>query len=325
NLSGSPGETLTAAIQINNASGIKSGAIAITFDPDVLTAQDPQTTSLSSQVDLTSEIVGGQMSMTFNASSTLSGGSGTLFLLPFTIKDNAPEGTYSLTFTEAALIGEDGTNFTVTTTDGSIIVVIEQNIVVSIPDVSGHPGETVHAQIMINDATGIISGDFIISYDPSQITAGDAMVTELTSDFYIVSLVNQGEIRISIASSSAITSGSGALVSIPLTIYSDSEGSSPLSLTNATIYNKEYQEVTITTQDGTLSILPVCIKGDVNNDGAITSVDAALVLQISVGLIEPDEYQICAGDVNDDGEINSLDAALITQCAAGDCTFATGK
>jgi hypothetical protein len=49
------------------------------------------------------------------------------------------------------------------------------------------------------------------------------------------------------------------------------------------------------------------------------------VLQISVGFIEPDEYQICAGDVNGDGEINSLDAALITQCAAGDCTFAAGK
>ena len=325
NLSGSPGETLTAAIQINNASGIKSGAIAITFDSDVLNAQDPQTTSLSSQVDLMSEIVGGQVSMTFNASSTLSGGSGTLFMVPFTIKDNAPEGTYSLTFNEASLLGDDGTGITVTTTDGSIIVVIEQNIVVSIPDVSGHPGETVHAQIMTNNATGVLSGDFTISYDASKVTAGDATVTSLTTDFSIVSSVNLGQVKISIASSSPITSGSGALVSIPLTIGAETEGSSPLSIDNAILYNQDYQEVTITTQDGTLSILPVCVKGDVDNDGVITSADAELVLQISVGLIEPDEYQICAGDVNGDGEINSLDAALINQCAAGDCLFATGN
>jgi len=324
-LSGSPGETVDLTININDASGIKSGEITIAFDATILAAQDAQKTTLSSPFSLSSQIATGQITLSFSASSPLSGGSGALFTIPMTIASSAPEGTTTLTFTNTQLKDKDGNKLEVTTSNGSLSVAIEEGIVLSIPDVSGHAGETVNATVVMSDATGILSGDFTIAYDSSKVTAGDASVTDLTSSFSIVSIVNAGEIKISIASASPITSGSGALVSIPFTIYPEAGGSSPLYLTNATIYNQEYQEVTITTQDGTLSILPVCVKGDVDNDGMITSADAELVMQISVGLIEPDEYQICAGDVNGDGEINSLDAALITQCAAGDCTFTAGK
>jgi hypothetical protein len=115
------------------------------------------------------------------------------------------------------------------------------------------------------------------------------------------------------------------MVSIPLTIGPEAEGSSPLSFTQAILYNQDYQEVTITTQDGSLTILLLCLKGDLDNDGVITSIDAALALQISAGLIEPSDYQECAGDVNGDGKIDSLDADLILQCAAGNCSFATSS
>ena len=56
--------------------------------------------------------------------------------------------------------------------------------------------------------------------------------------------------------------------------------------------------------------------GDVNCDGRVNAVDAALVLQFSAGLLGslPCEN---GGDVDGDGEVTSIDAALILQFSAG--------
>lgn len=56
--------------------------------------------------------------------------------------------------------------------------------------------------------------------------------------------------------------------------------------------------------------------GDVNCDGSVTSVDAALILQFTAALFEnlacPD-----GADANGDGAVNSVDAALVLQFVAG--------
>lgn len=70
-----------------------------------------------------------------------------------------------------------------------------------------------------------------------------------------------------------------------------------------------------------------CLWGDVNHDGDVNSIDATLVLQWTVELIEKtgdlsalfegEEIVFCfaKADVNGDGEINSIDATLILQYA----------
>jgi hypothetical protein len=56
--------------------------------------------------------------------------------------------------------------------------------------------------------------------------------------------------------------------------------------------------------------------GDVNCDYIVDAIDAALVLQVSAGLIS--DLLICAQpDANLDGTINAVDAALILQYTAG--------
>jgi hypothetical protein len=66
----------------------------------------------------------------------------------------------------------------------------------------------------------------------------------------------------------------------------------------------------------TITPTPIVIPGDVNCDGTVDAIDAALVLQFSAGIILP---LPCFGqaDVNQDGSIDPIDATLILQYVAG--------
>lgn len=61
---------------------------------------------------------------------------------------------------------------------------------------------------------------------------------------------------------------------------------------------------------------PPGLRGDVNGDGRIDPIDAALVLQFTAGML-PALPIFERGDVNGDGTINAIDAALILQFTAG--------
>ena len=56
--------------------------------------------------------------------------------------------------------------------------------------------------------------------------------------------------------------------------------------------------------------------GDVNSDGQVNAIDAALILQLTAGLIGSVANPGSA-DVNEDGQANAIDAALILQFSAG--------
>lgn len=60
-------------------------------------------------------------------------------------------------------------------------------------------------------------------------------------------------------------------------------------------------------------VIPQYELGDVNGDGSVNSIDAALILKYAAGTVDGIEN----GDMNGDGAINSIDAALILKKAAG--------
>ncbi len=62
--------------------------------------------------------------------------------------------------------------------------------------------------------------------------------------------------------------------------------------------------------------LQAALLGDVNCDGDVSSIDAALILQLTAGVIP---FLFCqeSGDVNGDGNPTSVDAAIILQFTAG--------
>ena len=62
---------------------------------------------------------------------------------------------------------------------------------------------------------------------------------------------------------------------------------------------------------------PEYVLGDMNGDGAITSADALLALQASVGKGDLTEKQTLAADVDHDKKVTSSDALLILQYSVG--------
>ncbi|MBR6594868.1 MAG: phosphodiester glycosidase family protein [Clostridia bacterium] len=75
-------------------------------------------------------------------------------------------------------------------------------------------------------------------------------------------------------------------------------------------WDKEFANIT---EDITVTALyeRTYALGDVNLDGKVNSLDAALVLRYDADLYELTEQQKPLGDVTNDGKVNSLDAAMI--------------
>lgn len=65
---------------------------------------------------------------------------------------------------------------------------------------------------------------------------------------------------------------------------------------------------------------PITVKGmigDLDNSGAVSTVDARLALKMAAGHIKPTEDQLVLGDIDEDGEITTDDAREILRMAAG--------
>ena len=100
-----------------------------------------------------------------------------------------------------------------------------------------------------------------------------------------------------------------------ITFRCEEAGTSPLSL-NLEVLGVGIIVFEVDLLDGAITC--AALRGDVNGDGEVNSIDAFLLLRFHAGLIDPllhpplfpeDWYE--RGDVNDDGVLNSRDALLI--------------
>ena len=180
------------------------------------------------------------------------------------------------------------------------------------------PNTKVTVHLNISDAKDMASGDVLIEYDPKVLAIGEVKGTALLSDMLLaVNKDELGKIRIAVAGTKGLPSGSGALVDIELMTNANVQfgTQTALKISSAKIYSESVASIPVSLEDGIIKIIG--IKGDVNNDGVVRSNDAMLALRISAGLMVPDEYQKWAADMNGDGAIKSNDAMLILRKAAG--------
>ncbi|MFQ6120623.1 MAG: hypothetical protein ACE5KE_12175, partial [Methanosarcinales archaeon] len=113
-------------------------------------------------------------------------------------------------------------------------------------------------------------------------------------------LTKGGSIAISLASPYGF-SGTGSIATLNFEVIGNNGDISHLILSNVELRDATtYDKIQVTTKDGrvTIKVGPSqCgVTGDLNGDGKVTSLDALMALQMSVGLIQVDQ---CA-DVNGD-------------------------
>jgi len=187
----------------------------------------------------------------------------------------------------------------------------ERKLIIS--DVTSSPGNDIKVPISITDATDIAGADIVVTYDPIILTIKEIKSTQLSSDLKLkYDTGTPGEITIKMTGTKSIPNGVGPLIDmifmVNANIQKDTDTS--VSFKEATIFDSSSKIIDISTQDGKVRI-GVCLKGDVNNDGKIDARDAILTLRISVGLVPPTPYAVCAADLNNDGAIMANDAIII--------------
>jgi hypothetical protein len=143
-------------------------------------------------------------------------------------------------------------------------------IKVSVSDASGISGSAVDVTINVDDATGIAGGDITLTYSSSILTAKSVDKTMLTSDFTFVSNLILGQVKISIASPTGITKGSGAIVRITFEVnaMATSGSTSLLTLEKASLYNEAANIIPVTTQNGTFTVGAIPKIGSVAISGS---------------------------------------------------------
>lgn len=69
------------------------------------------------------------------------------------------------------------------------------------------------------------------------------------------------------------------------------------------------------TKDFVLTAMVTVVKGDINNDGKITTADAVAIVNIALGEEAPTADQLAVADMNGDGQITTADAVAVVQLA----------
>jgi hypothetical protein len=100
---GMPGKDVTVPIGMNNVDGVAGANITVLYDEKVLTIKEVKTTALTTTASLqTNTNTPGEILIAIAGAKALSGGSGTLIDMVFTINDSAKSGTETpISFKEA--------------------------------------------------------------------------------------------------------------------------------------------------------------------------------------------------------------------------------
>ena len=208
----------------------------------------------------------------------------------------------------------------------------------------GVPGKEIQIPVKIKNAKNIGSINLVLEYPSGILEAEDVIPGSLTQNSMIEQNIKDGNISIGIVDSNGIT-GNGSLVYIKFKIKENptlpvhnistygmdisgkigasntiqnklmlqNDNTYPLFIEESIVNGVNGTPIETLTIDGTFKLISEekANKGDVNGDGEITSVDALMALQMSVGKLEPD----MVADMNDDGKVLANDALEILNIA----------
>ena len=203
-------------------------------------------------------------------------------------------------------------------------------------------GQTLDVTISLENNPGIAIMNFAMKYDSSvlelvKITNG----TVLNSPVHLTSAIQANPYIFNWSDYLAMENNTadGVIVTLQFRVLDEAAaGDTEITITPYSILNVNLQNVAFTTMNGILNIQSG-LRGDVNGDGKVNAIDAAILSRVfatgweswleSNGILVTNlgadgvaislaNGDICLGDVNGDGKINAVDAAILIRA------FATG-
>ena len=183
-----------------------------------------------------------------------------------------------LVMSDTTLGDSDAIDIPITITDGSVTIVSDNMppVIVSVTRDTVYPGEVTHVGVRATDDGAITN----VSYDLTEFGLGVVDANQILGDDY------------------------------------DLEFTMPLAMSPGS-----YEvSVSVEDDDGAITVATVDIvvqlRGDVNEDGVVTSQDALLVCT-EIATPGSTSINMVVADANEDGVLNVLDARLILNIAAG--------
>lgn len=205
------------------------------------------------------------------------------------------------------------------------------------------PGEYVTVTVLLNNIStpnGVVACDLPLSYDNTLLrltactgiypkawgTTGIVVGDKTMSDMpYWLRLVCDAD---DLAANSVYNVKGSGVLGFTLTFKALAEGKATITVDNIpengdfmlVVNGADFNNYGATGASTDITVSGEAIvseKGDVNEDGIVDNLDAAMVLRYDAGIIELDEGELDRGDVNMDGSADNLDASLILQYDAG--------
>lgn len=201
--------------------------------------------------------------------------------------------------------------FVVLISSFTIITASAANIAYSVTSVSGKKGDTVTVAVKLSSDTAIWGANVMLEYNSSELQFVECSKGDVASTS---NLYNTGS---SVNYSGLFAKKSGTVFVVKFKILKSS-GSSTLKLTSTENIDSNGKEYTCTVTQGKVNIIDKsAVKGDANDDGKITAVDARLILQYVAGSNTFSSSQLTYVDINGDGVVTAVDARVILQKVAG--------
>ena len=177
-----------------------------------------------------------------------------------------------------------------------------QALSVHVGDTSGTPGESdVVVYISVEDAAGLAGGDLTLTYDASALEAKGVTAGSLATTAGITAIGNiatAGQVKISLAGATGITSDSGILVTIAFDVVSGATlGTSVLELTRAILLNEQALTIplenvfngTFTVNDSTSPGDGIKVKvADASGSPGDTDISVSIAVENGTGLAAGD-------------------------------------
>ena len=198
-------------------------------------------------------------------------------------------------------------------------------VAVSLPDSVGVPlNSPCRVPVFVSDVTGqsFISLQTVLTYDssiiyPTDILTDGTMTEGWDVDFSTVPGNSPDTLKVAMATAQDTLSGAGTLFILRVeSAEGASVGDSTLLHFESFLFNEDM--TLANTQDGVVYITePVRLRGDVTGNGAVTSLDAAWILQHTAGLLFLTGVDSVVADVTGDSTLSALDASLVLQYVVG--------